>query len=92
VAAFAAYAEHMATDEFEGAIRDVVRGAAATPTALMCAEARPEQCHRRLIADWLVAQGHQVVHLLTATRSAPHVLAPFARLEGGGLIYDGAQG
>jgi len=53
---------HMASDEFK-------RAAAALATAeerlcIMCAEGDPRQCHRSLVADWLVARGHRVIHLL----------------------------
>ena len=33
------------------------------PLCLMCAEKRVEACHRKVIADWLVAHGHQVEHI-----------------------------
>jgi uncharacterized protein (DUF488 family) len=55
----------------------------------MCAEARPEQCHRRLIADWLTAHGHDVVHLTSRTAARPHEVPSFLRVEGRRLIYDG---
>jgi uncharacterized protein (DUF488 family) len=31
---------------------------------LMCAETPWQRCHRRLIAELLVARGHEVVHLI----------------------------
>jgi uncharacterized protein (DUF488 family) len=33
------------------------------PFCLMCAEKSPDDCHRRLIADFLVDRGHQVEHI-----------------------------
>jgi uncharacterized protein (DUF488 family) len=55
----------------------------------MCAEAAFTDCHRRILADWLVAHDHTVVHLRDAGRSAPHALSPEARLDAAGeLVYD----
>ncbi|HEX6198979.1 MAG TPA: DUF488 family protein, partial [Thermoanaerobaculia bacterium] len=59
--------------------------------AVMCAEALPERCHRRLLADWLTVHGAAVVHILDETRTRPHALPGFARVEGDRLIYDGGQ-
>jgi uncharacterized protein (DUF488 family) len=33
------------------------------PFCLMCAEKSPGDCHRRLIADFLVAKGHHIEHI-----------------------------
>lgn len=85
----AAYADHMDTERFRRAAAQLLTLAAERPTAVLCAEARPEQCHRQLIADWLLAQGHQVVHLLSVDSSRRHRLPSFARLEEGRVIYDG---
>ena len=40
-------------------------GFEATPACLLCSEATPEQCHRRLVAERLAAQwpGVEVIHL-----------------------------
>lgn len=89
---FAAYADHMETAEFREAMETLLVRARAEATALLCAEALPQRCHRRLIADWLTARGIEVVHLLDAGRSERHELPPFARLEGERLVYDGGQG
>lgn len=33
------------------------------PICLLCAEKRPADCHRSLIADALVGRGHEVLHI-----------------------------
>jgi uncharacterized protein (DUF488 family) len=33
------------------------------PFSLMCARKRADECHRKVIADWLVVHGHQVEHV-----------------------------
>ena len=52
IPAFAAYADYMRTDEFKVAIRQLLTSSATLTTAVMCAEAVPYRCHRRLISDW----------------------------------------
>src|SRR3712207_1393565 len=61
VAAFGGYADHMESDEFERGLASLL--ALAPPVAVMCAEGNWWQCHRRLIADALVARGHAVRHI-----------------------------
>jgi hypothetical protein len=91
VPAFAGYADHMESAEFAAAAEALLREAAARTTCILCAEARPEQCHRRLISDWLTVRGALVEHIVDAARTVPHALPPFLRVEGGRLIYDGGQ-
>lgn len=91
VEAFRGYADYMETPEFAGAIRGLLEIASAMPTAIMCAEALWWQCHRRLISDWLVANGHTVLHISSPTQASPHKLAPPAHLVGGTLSYAAEQ-
>lgn len=91
VKGFAAYADHMDTPEFAEAVGALRDWASRRPTAVMCAEALPERCHRRLISDWLTAHGVEVVHLLDTSRSRAHELPDFARVEQGRVIYDAGQ-
>jgi uncharacterized protein (DUF488 family) len=91
VPAFAAYADHMRSPLFTGAITHVLEVARRAPTAIMCAEAFPYQCHRRLISDWVTLHGTPVVHLLDATRREGHRVTDFARLEGGEVRYDAGE-
>ena len=87
-APFAGYAEHTHTAEFARGIDELAALAAETPTAVMCAEKAFEQCHRRILADWLVAQGHRVVHLLDGGHAIDHALSAEARVTPAGLVYD----
>ena len=56
-------------------------------TAIMCSEALPQKCHRRLISDALIARGWQVRHLLTPKRIEDHQLTQFAHVEGTKITY-----
>jgi uncharacterized protein (DUF488 family) len=39
---------------------------------IMCAESNPAECHRSFIADWLVAHGIRVMHLLDVGKQREH--------------------
>ena len=87
VAAFRGYADYMATPEFELARANLMQLAHAAPTSVMCAEAVWWQCHRRLIADDLVARDWQVLHLMAPGKIQPHPLNAAARMCDGVLRY-----
>lgn len=91
VPAFAGYADHMDTAEFAAAAGELVEWARSRTVSVMCAEARPEQCHRRLISDWLTAHGVMVTHIVALHRATVHQLPEFARVVDGRVVYDGAQ-
>jgi uncharacterized protein (DUF488 family) len=91
VAAFRGYADYMQTPEFAAAISALRELAAAKRTAIMCAESLWWQCHRRLIADYLVAAGDDVMHIESATKASPHKLIPPAKIVAGKLSYVAEQ-
>ena len=86
---FRGYADYMQTPEFKENLETLIKLAAQAPTAIMCAEAVPWRCHRSLIADALVAKGIQATEILSAKRSRPHALTPFAQLNGAEVTYPG---
>ena len=63
-AEFRSCADHMLTEEFSMAIRELVSVASGSRTAIMCAEKLYWRCHRMLISDFLVAQSVRVEHIL----------------------------
>ena len=86
---FRNYADYMLTAEFERAVNQLVRLAEEAPTAYMCAERVYFQCHRMLVSDWLVAHGHEVLHIDGTGPVRLHKLTAEARMIDGGLIYRG---
>jgi uncharacterized protein (DUF488 family) len=56
-------------------------------TAIMCAEAVWWKCHRSLIADYLKAQGVDVIHILDANKIDPHPFTSAANIVDGKLDY-----
>jgi len=77
----------MQTSEFEAALNALGEAAAREAVAIMCAEAVPWRCHRSLISDALTARGYLVEHIMSATKSNPHTMTSFARLEGTSVVY-----
>ncbi|HET8587629.1 MAG TPA: DUF488 domain-containing protein [Candidatus Limnocylindria bacterium] len=71
--AFAAYAEHLKTPVARHALERLeARAHAGERLALMCSETVWWRCHRRLIADAVVCDGLEVVHLLDRAPGRPH--------------------
>ena len=83
-----AYADHMDSAAFRDGVQLLLAHARRTPTAMMCAERLPQNCHRALLADYLAHQNVPVVHVLAADTAVPHRISATARPAGAGLIYD----
>ena len=93
VEAFRGYADYMETPEFQAALDRLIQRSQGETVAILCAEAVPWRCHRRLISDALVARGITVLHILGPGRADPHELDPNAQiLPGGRLLYAGPAG
>jgi uncharacterized protein (DUF488 family) len=87
--AFRGYADYMESPSFEAGLEALLAFASEKVVAFMCAEAAWWRCHRRLLADALLARGADARHILAATGARPHELPPFARLIGGRVAYSG---
>lgn len=83
--AFRSYAARMATDEWQEALASAL---AEPRPCVMCAETPWTKCHRRYIADLLVARGHEVLHL-SPDGVEPHRLAEQAEARDGRLYLCG---
>lgn len=82
------YADHMGTEIFQKGVAQLINLAGRASTAVLCAERLPEQCHRQLLADYLLLQGLSVVHLIDSGVRRDHQLSPEVRRESAQLIYD----
>ena len=87
-AGFRGYADHMDPAEFDRAIRWLIETSADVATAIMCAESVWWRCHRRMIADALIARGSTVVHLMAEGKREPHRLHEASRFDGTRVVYD----
>jgi uncharacterized protein (DUF488 family) len=91
--AFRGYADYARTPEFAAALEQLLALATERPTAVMCAEALWWRCHRRLVADRMLARGWTVCHIGSDGGLAEHALPPFATVEADGtVLYPPAQG
>lgn len=86
--AFRAYADHMESEAFQRAATQLVNLTRRETSVIMCAERHPESCHRSLIADYLILQGHHILHLTEPGVRTEHVLNDHARHESTRLVYD----
>ncbi len=87
VAQFAAYADYMDSHEFREGLAALMAAASERRTAMMCSEAVPWRCHRRLVADALLVQGWEVGDIMSPTKVTPHALTEFAEVREGVLTY-----
>lgn len=85
---FRAYADYAATAEFRAGFEELRALAGGHRCAIMCAEAVWWRCHRRIVADYLLTAGFEVVHILGPGKLTPATLTPGARPAGdGALVY-----
>ncbi|HVB79501.1 MAG TPA: DUF488 domain-containing protein [Candidatus Binataceae bacterium] len=91
VAAFRNYADYTATGAFRTGLDELRALARDHCCAIMCAEAVWWRCQRRIIADYLLAEGVPVAHIMGINTIDPATLTPGVRsLSGGTLVYPAA--
>ena len=90
--AFRNYADYAATDAFRAGLDELKVLARRQHCAMMCAEAVWWRCHRRIIADYLLAEGISVAHIMGQNKVEPAMPTRGVRLlPGGTLVYPAAQ-
>lgn len=90
--AFRNYADYAATAAFRAAFDELRSLARNQCCAIMYAEAVWWRCHRRIIADYLLADGFSVAHIMGRHRVDPATLTPGAHLlPDGTLVYPAAE-
>lgn len=89
---FRGYADHLASEEFQGGLDRLYRLSSEHRTALMCAEVLWWRCHRSLISDVLKVAGVKVVHIQDEKSVTEHPYTAPARLYQGALTYDSTKG
>jgi uncharacterized protein (DUF488 family) len=91
--AFQAYADYAMTPPFRAGLGELRGLAQDHVCAIMCAEAVWRRCHRRIVADYLLAGGVAVEHILGPGKIDPATRTPGAEPRPDGtILYPAAQG
>ena len=80
------YADYATSEEFRSGLAELRELGHATRSVTMCAEALWWRCHRRIIADYLIAAGETVFHVLGVDQVVPARLTVGAVLEADGTL------
>lgn len=80
------YADYAMSAEFRAGLARLRELGHRTPCAIMCAEAVWWRCHRRIIADYLIAAGEEVFHIMGDSRIEPARMTDGARPAADGVI------
>ena len=81
------YADHALSEEFRTGLQKLLELAGERRCAIMCAEAVWWRCHRRIIADYLLRDGREVLHLMGSSRADPARMTEAAVTAEDGLYY-----
>jgi uncharacterized protein (DUF488 family) len=78
-ASFHNYADYAMSEEFRSGLRTLRELGKNARSSVMCAESVWWRCHRRIIADYLIAAGEDVFHILSQGHIERANLTPAAR-------------
>ena len=85
-AAFRAYSDYAETSDFRAGLEALLSLAREHNVAIMCAEAVWWRCHRRIVADYLLARGVEVRHILGPGKIEPAQLTAGAVVQAEGRV------
>jgi uncharacterized protein (DUF488 family) len=74
------YADYALSEQFRAGFEQLVGDGFKRRAAIMCSEAVWWRCHRRIVADYLIADGRTVFHIMGPDRIEP------ARLTDGAVV------
>jgi uncharacterized protein (DUF488 family) len=84
------YADYALSPDFRAGLAALEALAGERRCAMMCAEAVWWRCHRRIVADYLLAEGREVFHLMGRDRVEPARMTSAAVRAADGLHYPAA--
>lgn len=74
------YADYALTASFQEGLQHLLEEGHEQRSAIMCSEAVWWRCHRRIVADYLIARGETVFHIIGPNRIEP------ARMTAGAVV------
>ncbi|WP_421932402.1 DUF488 family protein [Phenylobacterium sp.] len=89
---FRNYSDYATTPAFQAGLAELIAVGAQQTCAIMCSEVLWWRCHRRIIADYLLADGAEVLHLLGPGDVRPAVLTTGVKRVGESLLYQERDG
>ncbi|KAA0892828.1 DUF488 family protein [Pusillimonas sp. ANT_WB101] len=85
-ASFHNYADYALSEEFHQGLDQLIAIGRERRTAMMCSEAVWWRCHRRIVADHLIARGEDVIHIMGLGRLDAAKLTPGAITQKDGMV------
>jgi uncharacterized protein (DUF488 family) len=84
------YADYALSDAFRAGLDHLIENGGRRRCAVMCSEAVWWRCHRRIVADHLIARGEAVFHIMGKGRLEPARLTAGAVVQPDGkVVYPG---
>jgi uncharacterized protein (DUF488 family) len=80
------YADYALSPEFHTGLSHLLKEGHTQRCTIMCSEAVWWRCHRRIVADYLIANGETVFHIMGKGRLTPARLTPGAVVRPDGTI------
>lgn len=85
-ASFHNYADYALSAQFRASLEHLLDEGHNRRCTIMCSEAVWWRCHRRIVADYLIASGETVFHIMGEGRLEPAHLTPGAVVQAAGTV------
>lgn len=80
------YADYALSAQFHAGLEHLVEQGRRRRCAIMCSEAVWWRCHRRIVADYLIARKETVFHIMGQDRFEPALLTAGAVIQSDGTV------
>jgi len=85
------YADYALSEPFSHGLAQLIELGRQQRCAIMCSEAVWWRCHRRIVADQLIARGERVLHLMGKATIGPAKLTQGAKVQQNGVVIYPAE-